>query len=131
MGGQPVYDSDRSFSVFGYSMSHGLLLFRSGKSNEHANTRVDVLFQDVRALEIRTWFEGLRIEEEGNPEFLKDQLSKPARMIEPGNKIYSLSSSGWKGFVIAGSVRFIEDSGELFGPSSLVSEPPVRRWTLG
>ena len=131
MGGQLVYESDRTFSVFGYSMSHGLLLLRSGKSNEHANTRVDVLFQDVRALEIRAWFKGIRIEEEINPEFLNNQRSRPAQMIEPGNKIYSLRSSGWEGFVIAGLVQFIEDSGELFGPSSLVSEPPVRRWSLG
>ncbi len=131
MGGQLIYESDRAFSIFGYSMSHGLLLLRSGKSNEHANTRVDVLFQDVRALEIRAWFKGIRIEEEQSHEFLKDQRSNPAQMIEAGNKIYSLSSSGWEGFVIAGLVQFIEDSGELFGPSSLVSEPPVKRWTLG
>lgn len=131
MGGQLIYESDRTFSIFGYSMSHGLLLLRSGKSNEHANTRVDVLFQDVRALEIRAWFKGIRIEEAESPEFLKDQRSKPAQMIEPGNKIYSLNSSGWEGFVIAGLVQFIEDSGELFGPSSLVSESPVKRWTLG
>ena len=131
MGGQLVYESDRTFSIFGYGMSHGLLLLRSGKSNEHANTRVDVLFQDVRAIEIRTWFNGIRIEEEETPEFLKDQRSNPAQMIEPGNRIYSIRSSGWEGFVVAGLVQFVEDGGELFGPSSLVSEPPVKRWTLG
>ena len=130
MGSQLVYESDRTFSVFGYSMSHGLLLLRSGKSNEHANTRVDVLFQDVRALEIRAWFKGIRIEEEDNPEFLKNQRSKPAELVEPGNKIYSLRSSAWEGFVVAGPVQFVEDTGELFGPSGLVSESPVR-WTLG
>lgn len=131
MGSQLVYESDRSFSVFGYSMSHGLLLLRSGKSNEHANTKVDVLFQDVRALEIRAWFKGIRIQEEDNPEFLKNRRSNPAELVEPGNKIYSLRSSGWEGFVVAGLVQFVEDSGELFGPSGLVSEPPVKRWTLG
>ena len=112
-------------------MSHGLLLLRSGKSNEHANTRVDVLFQDVRALEIRAWFKGIRIEEEDSPDFLKNQRSKPVELVEPGNKIYSIRSSGWEGFVVAGPVEFIEDSGELFGPSSLVSESPVKRWILG
>ena len=54
-----IYESDRLFSVFGYSMCHGLLLLRSGKSNEYPNTRVDVLFQDVRAIEIRASFKGI------------------------------------------------------------------------
>ena len=52
-------------------------------------------------------------------------------MLESGNGIYSLSGSGWEGFIVAGIVRYVEDDGDLFGPSSLVSEPPVKRWTLG
>lgn len=112
-------------------MSHGLLLLRSGKSNEDSNTRVDVLFADVRAMEIRASFKGMRIEEPENPDFLEGQRSNPAQMIEPGNKIYSLSSSGWRGFIVASSVRFTEDDGELFAPSSLMAEPPVKRWTKG
>jgi hypothetical protein len=56
MGRHLVYESDRDVSVFGFSMSHGQLLLRSGKSNENQNTRVDVLFQDVRAIEIRARF---------------------------------------------------------------------------
>jgi hypothetical protein len=131
MGSQLVFESDRPFSVFGYSMSHGLLLLRSGKSKEHANTRVDVLFQDVRALEIRAWFKGIRIEEEDNPEFLKNQRSRPTQLVEPGNKTYLLRSTGWEGFVVAGLVQFVEDTGELFDPSGLVAEPPVKRWSLG
>jgi len=126
-----VYESDRLFSVFGYSMSHGLLLLRSGKSDESATTRVDILFQDVRAVEMRVWFKGIRIEEVDDPKFLEDQPSKPAETIEPGNKVYALISGGWRGFVVGGIVRFKEDDGELFGPSALVSDPPVKRWTLG
>jgi hypothetical protein len=125
-----VYESDRLFSVFGYSMSHGLLLLRSGKSNETTATRVDILFQDVRAMEIRAWFKGIRIEEIDDPQFLEGQRSKPAEMIEPGNKIYALVSAGWRGFLVGGIVRFKEDDGELFGKSALVSDAPVKRWTL-
>ena len=131
MGRKLIYESDRSFSVFGYSMNHGLLLLRSGKSNENQNTRVDVLFQDVRAMEIRAWFRGIRIEEIDDPHFLSSQRSKPVEMLESGNRIYALSSSGWDGFIVAGILQFVEDDGELFGPSALVSEPPVKRWTLG
>jgi hypothetical protein len=117
--------------MFGYSMSHGLLLLRSGKSNEAPTTRVDILFQDVRAMEMRTWFKGIRIEEVDDPQFLDGRLSKPDEMIEPGNKIYPLVSVGWRGFIVGGIVQLKEDDGELFGPSALVSEAPVKRWTLG
>jgi hypothetical protein len=98
-----VYESDRPFSVFGYSMSHGLLLLRSAKSNENPTTRVDILFQDVRAMEMRVWFKGITIEEVDDPKFLVDQHSKPADMIEPGNKTYALISGGWRGFIVGAS----------------------------
>jgi hypothetical protein len=136
-----VYESDRLFSVFGYSMSHGLLLLRSGKSNT-ARTRVDILFQDVRAMEIRAWLAGIQIEELNDPTFLENQRSKPLETIEPGLKVFSVScperrnpiedaTLGWQGFIVSGSVRIAEDQGEMFGPSSLVSEPPGNRWSLG
>jgi hypothetical protein len=131
MNHKVVYKSDRLFSVFGYSMSHGLLLLRSGKSNENPTTRVDILFQDVRAMEVRVWFKGITIEEVDDLNFLEDQRSRPAEMIEPGNKAYALISHGWRGFIVGGIVRFKEDDGELFGPSALVPDPPVKRWTLG
>jgi hypothetical protein len=126
-----VYESDRLFSLFGYSMSHGLLLLRSGKSNEAPATRVDILFQDVRAMEIRAWFKGIKVEEVDDPEFLSDRPSKPAEMIEPGNKIYALASTAWQGFIVGGTVTFKEDDGDMFGPSALVSAPPVKRWVPG
>lgn len=126
-----VYESDRTFSVYGYAMSHGLLLLRSGKSNENPATRVDILFRDVRAIETRKWFKGIKIEEVDDPRFLDGQASNPADMIEHGNRIYALTSAEWKGFVVAGIVTFTEDNGELFGPSSLVSDPPVIRWSVG
>jgi hypothetical protein len=126
-----IYESDRLFSVFGYAMSHGLLLLRSGKSDRTPASRVDILFQDVRALEIRAWFQGIRIEELTDPQFLDGRPSKPAGMMEPGNKIYALISAQWQGFVLGGIVLVKEDDGELFGPSALVSERPAERWSLG
>jgi hypothetical protein len=131
MNHKVVYQSHRLFSVYGYSMSHGLLLLRSGKSNENPTTRVDILFQDVRAMEIRVWFQGITIEEVDDLNFLADQPSRPAEMIEPGNKTYAQISDGWRGFIVGGIVQFKDDTGELFGPSALVTAPPVERWTLG
>jgi hypothetical protein len=92
---------------------------------------VDILFQDVRAMEMRVWFKGIAIEEVDDLKFLADQRSRPAEMIEPGNKTYALISDGWRGFIVGGIVQFKEDDGELFGPSALAPDPPVKGWTIG
>jgi hypothetical protein len=126
-----LYESDRLFSIYGYAMSHALLLLRSGKSTDTPTSRADILFRDVRAVEIRTWFRGIKIEEVDDPQFLDRHVSNPAEMIEHGNKIYALTGTDWNGFVVAGIMSCTEDAGELFGPSALVEEPPVKRWTVG
>ncbi|WP_044176655.1 hypothetical protein [Granulicella mallensis] len=136
-----VYESDRLFSLFGYSMSHGLLLLRSGKSNGAPETRVDILFRDVRVMEIRAWMSGIRIEEVSDPRFLDGQRSNPAAMLEPGLNIYSIASAEhgdaigestakWQGFIIAGRVQIEEDKGEMLGPSTLVPDSPIKRWAM-
>jgi hypothetical protein len=119
MTNQPLLASDRSFVVFSYAMSHGLLLLRSRKLPPATPTRLDILFQDVRALEIRCWFDGLTIEET-DVHFLEGARSIPAPLMEHGNKVYALKSSGWVGFVVGGIVSFHEDQGELFEPSKLI-----------
>ena len=109
----------RRFVLFSYHVSHGLLLLRSGKSPAHSK-RIDILFQDVRALECRTDLEDLVIEEVG-PEFLNTVRSKASEVIEPGHRVYSLKSGGWIGFVVGGIVSHHEDEEEFFASSSLLS----------
>jgi hypothetical protein len=120
MSTPPLFTSDRSFVVFSYAMSHGLLLLRGRKQPPSTPTRLDILFQDVRALEIRCWFDGLTIEET-DASFLQDAPSNPAQMIEPGNKVYALKSRDWTGFIVGGIMRTHEDQGEPFEPSKLIS----------
>jgi hypothetical protein len=99
-------------------MSHGLLLLRSGKTAKHP-TRVDVLFQDVRALEVPAWMDGLIIEET-TPAYTENRPSKPNKFIETGIKVYKLRGEEWEGYVIAGIVKVQEDNGELMTPSALM-----------
>jgi hypothetical protein len=112
------YYSPRKFVLFSYSASHGLLLLRSGKANEHP-TRVDILVQDVRALEIRCWFEGVQIEEVGR-DYLLGFKSNPTEMLEPGNKVYSVQGNGWQGFIVGGVFASHEDEDEFAAPSKLL-----------
>jgi hypothetical protein len=108
----------RPFVLFSYNLSHSLLLLRSSKSPV-CSKRIDVLFQDVRAIECRTDFPDLVIEEVG-PEFLNDVRSKAKEVIEPGHRVYSLKSGNWIGFVVGGIVSHHEDEAEFFAPSSLL-----------
>ena len=114
---------NRQFVLFSYHLSHGLLLLRSAKSPERTK-RIDILFQDVRALECRTDLEDLVIEEVG-PEFLNGVRSKASEVIEPGHRVYSLKSGNWIGFVVGGIVSHHEDGEEFFAPSSLLSSTSI------
>jgi hypothetical protein len=114
------FKSDRKFSVFSYGISHGLLLLRSGKTDEH-NTRIDVLIRDVRAMEIRSWFEGLEITE-ADREYLREFRSNPIEMIEPGNRVYALWGKGWQGFIVGGILSVQEDESEYMAPTGLLGD---------
>jgi hypothetical protein len=108
----------RPFVLFSYNVSHGLLLLRSAKS-AHQPKRIDILFQDVRALECRTQLEDLEIAEVG-VDFLDDLRSKPAETIEEGHRVYSLKSGNWVGFIVGGIVTHHEDDADFFSPSKLL-----------
>jgi hypothetical protein len=115
-----LFESERSFVIFSYSMSHGLLLLRSRKTPQTL-TRIDILFKDVRVMEIRAWFDGIKIEEVEISQ-LQKQSSRPGDLTEIGNKAYQLSGLGWEGFILWGIVTFCEDEGELSAPSQLFRE---------
>ena len=95
-------------------------MLRSGKTNIH-QTRVDVLLQDVRAMEVRAWSDGLQIEEAG-VDYLQGFRSNPAEMIEAGNKVYSVRGAGWEGFVVGGIISYVEDEKNFSEPSRLLGE---------
>ena len=113
-----VFASDRAFSLFSYTMSHGLLLLRSGRTNEQS-ARIDILFSDVRAMELRSWFTGIVILEVG-PDHIANRPSNSGKMIEIGSRVYSLKSPEWEGFVVAGILTTCEDEGGLLARSPLL-----------
>jgi len=114
------FSSERRFLIISYSISHGLLLLRSNKPDKNS-MRIDILFQDVRAMEIRCWFDGISIEEVDKT-YLRDYHSRPADMLELGNRVYALKGSGWSGFVVAGIVSYHEDDNMNTAPSALMGK---------
>jgi hypothetical protein len=112
------FRSFRTFDIYSYGASHGLLLFRSRKTNENT-TRIDILIQDVRAMELRCWSHGIEIEET-SPDYLLTFKSNPAAMIEPGNKVYSVRGNDWQGFIVGGLLASHEDDGDFSARSKLL-----------
>ena len=114
------FKSDREFWVIGYGPGHGPLLLRSGKTDEH-HTRIDVLILDVRAMEIRSWFEGFEIALV-DQDYLRDFRSRPAEMMEVGLNAYAISGKGWQGYIVGGNLCVHEDEADFAAPSALLQQ---------
>jgi hypothetical protein len=56
----------------------------------------EVLIRDVRAMEIRSWFEGLELKEVDR-EYLRDFRSNLIEILDVGMKAYALLGKGWRG----------------------------------
>jgi len=102
-----------------YAASHGLLLLRGNRTNNVATT-IDILFRDVRAMDVRAWSEGMEIGLDGGTS-LESHPSRPLEMLEPGLNVYRLSGRGWNGFVIASRVDSKEGLSAPKGPEGLLA----------
>jgi len=80
---------------------------------------VDILFTDVRALELRTNLATLAIQEV-EPAEIAQRPVKAHQILETGHKIFLLKSAEWVGCVVAGAVHWHEDEGEYGEPSGLL-----------
>jgi hypothetical protein len=124
-----LFESTRRFGIYSFfGQQHNSLLLRSMKSKINP-TRIDIGFMDTRAMEIRVWFEGLTIFEV-DAAFLNNFRSKPAELIEPGNRVYQLLSKGWEGFIVAGDITYKEDNEIYSAPSKITSADilkPIRK----
>ena len=103
----------RQFKMIEYRVSHGLLLLRSQKTSE-SQGRIDILFTDVRYIDLPTTIPQLFVEER--------PLDSSEVSYEPGLKRYSVSWNSGGGQIVAGSVSWCKDEHEYAAPSSLMPE---------
>jgi len=113
-----IYNSERKFVIFSYDASHGVLLLRSAKTTS-SDTRCDVVFSDVRAMELRISSDGITISEV-ELAHLETFKSSPLDLMEEGLVAYKVGNDTWSGFVLGGIVTTAEDYEDFFERSPLL-----------
>ncbi|MFE1963119.1 hypothetical protein [Streptomyces sp. NPDC059479] len=116
---------DRKFHMYGPVGGHGGFLLRSGKKGYHEGTHlsyvpvVDILFRDVLVVAINDWYYPLVVDYGTSEELeaLRSLLRFDSSLGE--RKLYALRGSSSVGYLIAGSVSWIDD------PDGSTSEPSV------
>lgn len=113
--------TDRLFQVCTYSVSMARLLLRSTKSETFA-TRIDVLFQNVKALKLPTSLDGLVVAK-ASPADEARISAETGLLPSDETTLFTLRAGAFDGYVIAGVCVVAEDDGEYFEPSDLWREP--------
>ena len=106
---------ERPFQVWFYTVGHSQLLLRSNRSSE-LETRVDVLFKGVKAIQLPTVLPGLRMVKASRPEALETSR-KLGIQLRGDEHVFILEGANYVGFVI-GLVAFAhEDEGHHSDPT--------------
>ncbi len=111
---------DRHFQVWAYSVSMRRLLLRSTKSvssdRENFTTRIDVYFQNVKAMNLPTSMDGLVITHAERGAAVR--ISDETRLLpDDSTKFFDIECSRRKGFVVASLAVETEDEGEYNEPN--------------
>lgn len=115
MTGRMIDFPGRVFQVWGYTAGMGRLLLRSTKS-ETFPTRVDVLFQNVKAMSLPTMLEGLVVAAAGEAAAARF-TRETGLLVDENATLFELATARGIGYVVAGVVVAEEDHGEYFEPS--------------
>lgn len=113
----PLRFPDRRFQVWEYSASGRYLLLRSNRSDGQAR-RCDVLFRDVRRLDLPALFDDLEVHR-GSVDDLPPEDRGLGAHDDAGAGVYLLRGTGFSGFVVAASMSHAVDDGEYHDPSSV------------
>lgn len=102
---------ERKFKLWHYNVSHGELLFRSHK-NEKNDKNIDIMFFDVKYLEVPGSLPNLKIEEVKEEEiiYVSEKLTKNVAKED----IYILKSNNIRYIVVASILKIVENDLDLF-----------------
>jgi hypothetical protein len=110
--------SDRVFQVWGYTVGMARLLLRSTKTPTFGS-RIDVLFQNVRAVKLPTRLDGVVVR--GTSEYERASIEADAGIIADEQiHIFILEGASYSGYVVAGTMVVDERDAEYNDPSTLI-----------
>jgi len=110
---------ERRFQVWHYTVGHSRLLLRSPKT-ETLQTRVDVLFKNVAAINLPTLMDGITVEL-ANEDTAQAIAGRSGSWSLGDRKVFIIRGNNYEGFVVAGSMVQAEDTLEYDAPSPLLS----------
>lgn len=112
------------FQLWGYIVSMSQLLLRSTKS-ERFDTRVDIAFWNVQAIQLPTLLPGMRVAPADSDEVERIKAEAGLGATE-NTPVFLVVGRGYRGYVVAGGMVTCEDSGEYFAPSLIWDNRPQR-----
>ncbi|WP_019909790.1 hypothetical protein [Paenibacillus sp. HW567] len=101
----------RKFQFWHYKVSHGELLIRSPKSDKYPEN-IDILFFDVKYVELPRFLPDLKIEEASDEDvkYVDEKLQKETKT----NDIVVLLSNGNRYLVVSSIMKIVENDLDLF-----------------
>jgi len=115
------FTTGRRFVISGYLHSMGVLVLRSTIRHGSSGTRMDILFQDTKAISLPSFMDDVVVSE-GTADLATRFGSGPmaAFDLEFGIKVFTLGGQDWSGLVIAGSAFVLEDELDDLAPTGLL-----------
>ncbi|MCR3745268.1 hypothetical protein BS35_007857 [Actinomadura glauciflava] len=125
--GSELFRSDRSFTVWAYTVSHSQLLLRTRTTERGGvrSSRIDVVFKPVRAMKVRTeYIDGLVIRCADQEE--AEHIYAESGNVEPdaGAHCLILETGNDRDYVVAHAVGWAEDMASERDPSALAGFAP-------
>lgn len=136
--GAELYRSERTFSLWAHTASHGQTLLRSpagpdSRGREH-DTLVDVLFKPVTVMKVRERYTGLLIRCATLDEAEEIRSATSSVSFRRDDRFFVLESEGDIDYVVAMAVGWNEDHGESGDEPSYfagLDESDYSLWTPG
>jgi hypothetical protein len=114
-----TFSSDRYFTLFDYSSSHGRMLFRSDKRKGHKEN-IDIIFFDTSFVEVSTMLYGITLKKI-EPIHFKKHADVNKYLKYPNKNLFLIESNESVYYIVASFVVVFENDLE-FHESSLDSE---------
>ncbi|MEU0480297.1 hypothetical protein ABZ260_14075 [Streptosporangium sp. NPDC006013] len=111
--GAGLFQSERRFQLWGYTVSHGQLLLRStagpDRQGRKHETTIEVLFKPINAAKIRDSYDGLVVRRATDQEADQVRAATPSIVFYDDDQVFMLESAGETDYVVSLAIGWHED----------------------